>query len=271
MAIERPTNKIFDVLSKIDVTDKIEEKDGFKYLSWAYAWGELKKHYPSATYHVKRDSNGLPYVYDPNTGYMVFTSVTIGDATLDMSLPVMDNKHKAMKDKPYTYKTKFGDKTVEAATMFDINTAIMRCLVKNIAMFGLGLYIFAGEDLPFDFENELETKKETPQKPVETAKAKPATKTPPVQTEQPPQTPPPNRPATETSESWRKLLGKMIRLLKTNAVESKALAARFGFKPTDTEAIEPMLSLTDEKFIEIMTESKEPKIVNNEELENPLC
>jgi hypothetical protein len=60
----------------------------------------------------------------------------------------MDGANKAMLSTPYTYKTKFGEKTVEAATMFDINKTLMRCLVKNLAMFGLGLYIYAGEDLP---------------------------------------------------------------------------------------------------------------------------
>jgi Protein of unknown function (DUF1071). len=91
---------------------------------------------------------GLPYVYDPNTGYMVFTKVTIEDQTRMMWLPVMDGANKAMKEKDYTYSTRYGDKTVDAASMFDVNKTIMRCLVKNIAMFGLGIYIFSGEDLP---------------------------------------------------------------------------------------------------------------------------
>jgi hypothetical protein len=76
------------------------------------------------------------------------TEVTIGGKTLDMWLPVMDGANKAMKDKPYSYTTRYGEKTVEAATMFDINKTLMRCLVKNLAMFGLGIYIYAGEDLP---------------------------------------------------------------------------------------------------------------------------
>lgn len=89
-----------------------------------------------------------PYLYDENLGYMVETSITIDGETKTMWLPVMDGANKAMKAQPYTYETRFGTRTVEAATMFDINTAIMRCLVKNMAMFGLGLYIYAGEDLP---------------------------------------------------------------------------------------------------------------------------
>jgi len=80
---------------------------------------------------------------------MVFTSVTIEDVTHTMWLPVMDSSNKAMKSEGYTYDTRFKkDISVEPATMFDVNKAIMRCLVKNLAMFGLGLYIYSGEDLP---------------------------------------------------------------------------------------------------------------------------
>jgi len=65
-----------------------------------------------------------------------------------MWLPVMDGANKAMKNAPYSYTTRYGEKTVEAASMFDINKTLMRCLVKNLAMFGMGIYIYAGEDLP---------------------------------------------------------------------------------------------------------------------------
>ena len=85
---------------------------------------------------------------------MVFTDVTINGLTHTMWLPVMDGANKAMKSEGYTHDTKFKkDISVEPATMFDINKTIMRCLVKNLAMFGLGLYIYSGEDLP---EIELE-------------------------------------------------------------------------------------------------------------------
>ena len=112
-------------------------------------------------------------MYDELTGYMVYTKVTIDGITHEMWLPVMDGANKAMKSLPYTYKVKeyangrwtggYTDKIVEAATMFDINKTIMRCLVKNLAMFGLGLYIYAGEDLPITEEYEsakTEDKKE---------------------------------------------------------------------------------------------------------------
>ena len=164
MATENPFVKLF----AIDFKDHLEVKKSgnteLKYVSWAYAWAEVKKLYPAASYEVKK-FNGLPYVYDPITGFMVYTSVTIEGVSHEMWLPVLDGANKAMKAVPYTYTTpkwdynpqtrrreKIGmeERTVEAASMFDVNKAIMRCLVKNLAMFGLGLYVYAGEDLPED-------------------------------------------------------------------------------------------------------------------------
>lgn len=154
-------NKIFNTLYKLDVNENVEKKKTgntyLSYLSWAWAWAEVKKKFPQAQYSIQKFENNLPYVFDPNTGYMVFTTVTIDDMTYEMWLPVMDGANKAMKHEPYTYKVikwengkrnGFTDKEVESASMFDINKTIMRCLVKNLAMFGLGLYIYAGEDLP---------------------------------------------------------------------------------------------------------------------------
>jgi hypothetical protein len=105
---------------------------------------------------------------------MVFTEVTIDGLTREMWLPVMDGANKAMKDQEYTYKVKkyafnqvtrkkewtgeYEDKVVEQATMFDINKTIMRCLTKNLAMFGLGIYIYAGEDLPIELGEPISTK-----------------------------------------------------------------------------------------------------------------
>lgn len=141
---------VFENLFKVNVNGQVEKKNGLNYLSWVFAWAEVKKRYPEATYEVKQfGETQLPYVYDENTGYMVFTTVTIKGLTHEMWLPVMDGANKAMKNKPYTYDTRYKKGVVvEAATMFDINKTIMRCLAKNLAMFGLGLYIYAGEDLP---------------------------------------------------------------------------------------------------------------------------
>ena len=142
---------VFETLSSINVNEYTEKKNGLTYLTWSYAWKEFKKVCPDATYEVVK-FDGKPYVYDENLGYMCYTTVTVNGLTHEMWLPVMDGANKAMKAAPYTYKVKsYGkevEKTVQAATMFDINKTIMRCLTKNLAMFGLGLYIYAGEDLP---------------------------------------------------------------------------------------------------------------------------
>lgn len=154
----------FEKAYKLNVNDKAEKKDNLTYLSWAWAWAEFKKIYPEATYAIKK-FNDLPYLYNDATGYMVFTEVTADEQTHEMWLPVMDYSNKTMFARPYAYKTKFGDKTVEAASMFDINKSIMRCLTKNLAMFGLGLYIYAGEDLPESNDSELVQETKTTPKP----------------------------------------------------------------------------------------------------------
>jgi len=132
----------FEKLKSINVNEHVERKDNLTYLSWAWAWSAVKTACPDATYQL------LPTEYDEDLGFMCHTKVTIAGESLEMWLPVMDGKNKSMKKKPYTYQTKYGEKIVDAATTFDINKTLMRCLVKNLAMFGLGLYIYAGEDLP---------------------------------------------------------------------------------------------------------------------------
>lgn len=151
-----PTNEktYFKKLFELNVNDKVENKNGLSYLSWAWAWAEVCKLYPEANYEIVK-FNGLPYVFDANTGYMVYTKVTINGITREMWLPVMDGNNLAMKNEPYEVATKYKKITVKPATMFDINKTIMRCLTKNLAMFGLGLYIYAGEDLPEDAQADV--------------------------------------------------------------------------------------------------------------------
>jgi len=168
---------VFDELNALNINGHTETKNvggkDLTYLSWAWAWAEVKKRYPDAHYNIWRNADGLPYVEDPQTGYMVFTDVTIEGITHMMWLPVMDGANRAMKAEPYSYtvknpnfkwakkqpdgryldkygneQTEFLTKTCDSATMMDINKTLMRCLVKNLAMFGLGLYIYAGEDIP---------------------------------------------------------------------------------------------------------------------------
>ena len=155
---ETKEKTVFDRLFAVDVSEHIEKKDTGKgqslsYLSWSYAWANVKKRYPTANYEIcKFGEKQTPYVYDEKTGYMVFTKVTIEGVTHEMWLPVMDNRNEAMLDHQRKIQYKNYTATVEAATMFEINKTIMRCLTKNLAMFGLGLYIYAGEDLPVELD-----------------------------------------------------------------------------------------------------------------------
>lgn len=160
---------VFETLNAINVNDMVEkkktEKSTLTYLSWSSAWQVVKEKFPDVEYEILRNpETNLPYWYDPLTGYMVFTKVTIGGQTHEMWLPVMDGTNHAMKAEPYEVQTKYKKFTVQAATMTDINKTIMRCLVKNLSIFGLGLYIYRGEDLPTDTEQAQPAQ---PAKPVE--------------------------------------------------------------------------------------------------------
>lgn len=176
-------NNIFKTLSQINVNGMVEKKQtgGSKkqtggsaptYLSWASAFQVAMENYPDLEYEVERNpETGLPYWYDPLTGYMVFTKVTIANQTHEMWLPVMDSTNHAMKAESYEVQTKYKKFRVPAATMCDINKAIMRCLVKNLSMFGIGLYIYRGEDLP-ECESQAQNTAQSTQpvnKPIEKA------------------------------------------------------------------------------------------------------
>ena len=144
--MEKVTKKVaqttFEKLSAVNVNKYVEKKNNLTYLSWAFAWSETKKVCPDATYKINETE------YDDVLGFMCHTEVTIEGETLEMWLPVMDGANKSMKKVPYTYQTRYGEKQVAEATSFDINKTLMRCLVKNLAMFGMGIYIYAGEDMP---------------------------------------------------------------------------------------------------------------------------
>ena len=122
------TNKksVWATLSSIDCSDKVEQKGKLTYLSWAWAWQTLMENYPDSTYEYGCGSRL------ENETAEVNVSVTVEGVTHSMWLPVMDNRNKSIVN----------------PTTRDISDARMRCLVKCIAMFGLGIYIYAGEDLP---------------------------------------------------------------------------------------------------------------------------
>lgn len=120
----------FAKLNQINVSDHIEKKGQFSYLSWPYAVAQLRQADPAATWQVLR-FNGLPFM-KTDCGYFVEVAVTVQGVTLSQIHPVPDSKNEP----------------VERPNAFDVNTSIQRCLVKAIALHGLGLYIYAGEDLP---------------------------------------------------------------------------------------------------------------------------
>lgn len=200
------TNDVFETLRLVDVSEHVEEKDTgnakLKYLSWAWAWHEVRRRCPTATYTIVKNEQGLPYFVDPEMGIMVYTTVTINDETHEMWLPVMDGANNPMRLEPYEYQVKnykfkwakwneakkgyydsygneqpeFITKKVEKATMFDINKTVMRCLTKNLAMFGIGLALYAGEDLFDDTEGNKGDDAVAPaEKKTTTSKAKSTT------------------------------------------------------------------------------------------------
>lgn len=137
----------FDELNRINVNDKTESKNGLTYLSWAWAWSELKKHYPDSFFTVYENRDGLNYHHDGRTAWVktgvtvVFERVVNGELERHgieniEYLPVMDFKNRSI--------------PLEQITSFDVNKAIQRSLTKAVARHGLGLYIYAGEDLPED-------------------------------------------------------------------------------------------------------------------------
>lgn len=128
------TNKsVFETLNEINVNDKTEEKNGLTYLSWAWAWQEVKKVDPKAYYTIYENADGWFYHTDGKTAW-VKTGVTVDGLEHIEYLPVMDFRNKSI--------------SVENITSFDVNKAIQRSLTKACARHGLGLYIYAGEDLP---------------------------------------------------------------------------------------------------------------------------
>jgi len=130
MSTSTPSGNYFAALSAINVNEHVEKKGGFSYLSWPFAVAQLRLFEPTATWEVKR-FDGLPYLAT-EAGVFVEVAVTVQGITLGQIHPVLDARNRP----------------IPQPTAFDINTSIQRCLVKAIALHGLGLYIYAGEDLP---------------------------------------------------------------------------------------------------------------------------
>ena len=124
---------VFQVLNSINCNEHTEQKNGLTYLSWAWAWQMVKQNFPDATYTIYENKDGLLYHTDGKTAW-VKTGVTINGLEHIEYLPVMDFKNKSI--------------TIDQITSFEVNKAVQRSLTKACARHGLGLYIYAGEDLP---------------------------------------------------------------------------------------------------------------------------
>ena len=136
----------FIELYNVNVNEYVEKKNGLSYVSWSNAWAEVKKRYPDANYKVYETTDGCFYFTDGKTCW-VKTGVTVAGIEHIEYLPVMDHRNKSI--------------TLENVTSFDVNKAIQRSLTKAIARHGLGLYIYAGEDLPEDTESRTEAALQT--------------------------------------------------------------------------------------------------------------
>ncbi len=200
----------FVELFGINVNDKVEKKNGLSYVSWSYAWGELKKKYPEATYTVYENAEGWNYFTDGRTCW-VKTGVTVNGIEHIEYLPVMDFKNKSI--------------PANAVTSFDVNKAIQRSLTKAVARHGLGLYIYAGEDLP-EAECVQEVAQPTPKaQPKATAKA-PVKATPKAE-------PTPEQPEkVEVSEESKELRRKYVKYCQDNGVE---ISKKLNNKSTDDD------------------------------------
>ena len=124
---------VFETLNGVNVNEHTEKKNGLTYLSWAWAWGELLKRFPDSTYTIYENRDGWCYHTDGKTCW-VKTGVTVEGKEYIEMLPVMDFKNRSI--------------SADDVTSFDVNKAIQRSLTKAVARHGLGLYIYAGEDLP---------------------------------------------------------------------------------------------------------------------------
>ena len=144
---------VWDTLSKVNCNDQKQTKNGLSYLSWAWAWGKLMEHYPDATYEFFNEAK------DDFGHVEVWCKVQIGELQRLMWLPVMDYKNSAIKN----------------PDLRKISDTRMRCLTKCIGMFGLGHYIYAGEDIPVGADTEEpEPPKPAPKKKAEKKPAPPA-------------------------------------------------------------------------------------------------
>lgn len=203
-------NTVFNTLNSVNCNEHTEKKNGLTYLSWAWAWSEVKKHYPGANYTIYENKDGWNYFTDGRTCW-VKTGVTIEGLEHIEYLPVMDYRNNSI--------------PVEKVTSFDVNKAIQRSLTKAAARHGLGLYIYAGEDLPDTMDN----REEGTNPKASTNPLKPASKT----TERPL--------IQEGNELWT----KAIAYCRKNKCSALALRKYYNISDADIKTMDSILSFSD--------------------------
>tara|TARA_R110000803_G_scaffold150171_1_gene215580 strand:+ start:1603 stop:2241 length:639 start_codon:yes stop_codon:yes gene_type:complete len=156
--MSKTEKSVFETLNSINVNDKVEKKSNLTYLSWAWAWEQLKRNYPQASYTIYEDVNGMFYHNDGKSAW-VKTGITVQGQEHIEYLPVMDFRNNSI--------------TIEKITSVDVNKSIQRSLTKSIARHGLGLYIYANEDLPSVAEELANPPKNTKPKEATPKKAEP--------------------------------------------------------------------------------------------------
>lgn len=156
--MSKTEKSVFETLNSINVNDKVEKKSNLTYLSWAWAWEQLKRNYPQASYTIYEDVNGMFYHNDGKSAW-VKTGITVQGQEHIEYLPVMDFRNNSI--------------TIEKITSVDVNKSIQRSLTKSIARHGLGLYIYANEDLPSVAEELANPPKNTKPKEATPKKVEP--------------------------------------------------------------------------------------------------
>jgi hypothetical protein len=231
--METKKKSVYEVLSAVDCREESRKKNGLTYLPWAWAWARVKENYPAAFYTIYEDANGRFYHTDGKTAW-VKTGVTIEGLELIEYLPVMDYKNASI--------------PLERVTSFDVNKSIQRSLTKACARHGLGLYIFAGEDLPEGAERDTkaeetaETPKSGARKGVDASAASGGTLIPPKA-----QTPSAAK-FTPIQTAAKKAFDEFVKLDFVQGMDEKSVRTLFSAEVKTKSGKESMKAMTVEDW-----------------------
>ncbi len=230
---KQPNPSVFSVLAAVNCNEHTEQKNNLTYLSWAWAWHICKSHFPDAYYTIYETPEGRPYFDDGRTAW-VKTGVTIGGLEHIEYLPIMDHRNASI--------------PVSRITSFDMNKAIQRSLTKAIARHGLGLYIYADEDLPDALDEktrdevnaavDADAKKAAKKKAVAVKKPEPAPATAPAPTTK--------KPLPERgSDEWNKWVQAILTGWKSKSGKS-AVQVFAGIYEATAEVMQDIIGCLEE-------------------------